>query len=77
MYYDPMISKLVTHGSDRAEALSRMRRALDSYVIRGVNHNICFLRDVCDNKVFIDGKLSTNFIPEQYPEGFKVQHGPG
>ncbi len=44
IYYDPMICKLVTHAPDRDGALALMRDALDSYVIRGVTHNINFLR---------------------------------
>jgi propionyl-CoA carboxylase alpha chain len=42
VYYDPLISKLATHGDTRAEAIARMRRALDTYIIRGLNHNIPF-----------------------------------
>uniref|UniRef100_A0A6A7G8M9 Propionyl-CoA carboxylase alpha chain n=2 Tax=Hirondellea gigas TaxID=1518452 RepID=A0A6A7G8M9_9CRUS len=73
VHYDPMISKLITHGENREEALRRMRDALDSYVIRGVSHNISFLRAVCDHPKFIDGDFSTKFIEQEYPEGF---HGP-
>jgi len=69
-YYDPMISKLVTYGSNREEAINRMAVALDAYVIRGVEHNVSFLRDVLENKRFREGRLSTNFIPEEYPKGF-------
>lgn len=43
IYYDPMICKLITYGKDRKEALKHMNDALDSYVIRGVQHNIPFL----------------------------------
>eukprot|EP01138_Halocafeteria_seosinensis_P012235 gb/GECG01012503.1/.p1 GENE.gb/GECG01012503.1/~~gb/GECG01012503.1/.p1 ORF type:complete len:849 (+),score=120.11 gb/GECG01012503.1/:1-2547(+) len=71
MFYDPMICKLVTHGKDRPEALQKMRDALDSYTIRGVGHNVEFLRDIMDSQRFIDGKLTTNFIPEEYPDGFQ------
>jgi propionyl-CoA carboxylase alpha chain len=70
IYYDPLISKLVTYAPTRQEAIGYMRHALDSYVIRGLNHNMCFLRDVMDNQVFIDGHISTSFIPQQYPKGF-------
>jgi len=71
IHYDPMISKLITTGKDRKEALEMMREALDRYVIHGVTHNIAFLREVMDNKRFIDGDLSTKFIPTEYPQGFK------
>lgn len=70
MYYDPMICKLVTWGNDRTEAMDRMRDALDCYKIRGLDHNICFLRAILDHPRFIRGELSTKFIPEEYPKGF-------
>lgn len=71
IHYDPMISKLITYGKDRTAALEYMRRALDSYVIRGVTHNVNFLRSLCDHPRFIEGRLTTNFIPEEYPNGYK------
>lgn len=71
MYYDPMICKLITHGKDRTEAIELMKKALDSYVIKGVTHNIPLLRDVLTNEKFVSGKYSTKLLPEDYPEGFK------
>ncbi|KAJ4949616.1 hypothetical protein JOQ06_021126 [Pogonophryne albipinna] len=71
IYYDPMISKLVTYGATRAEALSKMEDALDNYVIRGVTHNIPLLREIITHPRFISGDITTNFLPEVYPEGFK------
>ncbi|XP_006846727.1 PREDICTED: propionyl-CoA carboxylase alpha chain, mitochondrial [Chrysochloris asiatica] len=71
IYYDPMISKLITYGSDRTEALKRMEDALDSYVIRGVTHNISLLREVIIHSRFIKGDISTKFLSEVYPDGFK------
>ncbi|KAM4729978.1 propionyl-CoA carboxylase alpha chain [Anableps anableps] len=71
IYYDPMISKLITYGSTRAEALARMEAALDNYVIRGVTHNIPLLREIITHPRFISGDISTNFLPEVYPDGFK------
>jgi acetyl/propionyl-CoA carboxylase alpha subunit len=41
------------------------------YVIRGVKHNIAFLRELCDHPKFIDGNITTKFIEEEYPDGFK------
>ncbi len=70
-FYDPMICKLVTWGEDRNQAMARMREALDCYQIRGLNHNICFLRSILDHPRFIAGNLSTKFIPEEWPNGFK------
>ncbi|XP_059826498.1 propionyl-CoA carboxylase alpha chain, mitochondrial isoform X2 [Hypanus sabinus] len=71
IYYDPMISKLVTYGDSRAEALQRMGEALDSYVIRGVTHNVPLLREVIVHPRFVKGDITTNFLPEVYPDGFK------
>lgn len=71
MFYDPMISKLITYGSTRAEALRRMNEALDGYVITGVSHNICFLKELCRHPRFIKGDTSTKFIPQEFPDGFK------
>lgn len=70
MYYDPMIAKLVTYGKDRAEATKNMRQALDEFYIKGVQHNIPFLNALVSHERFIDGRLTTNFIAEEYPEGF-------
>ncbi|NWR77848.1 PCCA carboxylase, partial [Centropus unirufus] len=71
IYYDPMISKLITYGSNRGEALKRMEEALDNYVIRGVAHNISLLREVIVHPRFVRGDISTKFLPEVYPDGFK------
>lgn len=71
IYYDPMISKLITYGSNRTEALKRMEDALDNYVIRGVTHNIALLREVIINSRFIKGDINTKFLSDVYPDGFK------
>ncbi|KNC48698.1 propionyl-CoA carboxylase subunit alpha [Thecamonas trahens ATCC 50062] len=70
IYYDPLICKLVTHGPTREAAANTMKRALDEYVIRGVGHNVPFLREVFENDEFNAGNLTTNFIPEHFPDGF-------
>ncbi len=70
MFYDPMIAKLVTWGTDREEAAERMLHALDAFYIRGIRHNIPFLSAVVEHPRFREGRLSTNFIAEEYPEGF-------
>ncbi|NXS59520.1 PCCA carboxylase, partial [Brachypteracias leptosomus] len=62
---------LITYGSNRAEALKRMEEALDNYVIRGVSHNISLLREVIIHPRFVQGDISTKFLPEVYPDGFK------
>jgi propionyl-CoA carboxylase alpha chain len=70
MYYDPMIAKLVAHGATRDEALLRLRTALDRFVIRGVQHNISFLAALAQHPRFVAGEITTNFIAEEYPDGF-------
>ncbi|MCF8474438.1 MAG: acetyl/propionyl/methylcrotonyl-CoA carboxylase subunit alpha [Emcibacter sp.] len=70
MYYDPMIAKLVTYGENRDQAIAHMKTALDRYYIRGVGHNIAFLADVLNSKRFQSGNITTNYIAEEYPDGF-------
>ena len=70
MFYDPMIAKLVTYGDDRETAIDNMNDALDAYLIRGVSHNISFLNALLMHPRFRSGKITTNFIAEEYPDGF-------
>lgn len=70
MFYDPMIAKLVTYGNDRAEAISLQRQALDQYYIRGISHNMTFLSALMAHPRFQSGQMTTNFIAEEYPDGF-------
>jgi propionyl-CoA carboxylase alpha chain len=70
IYYDPMISKLITYGADREEAIAHMRHALDGYFIRGVSHNISFLAALMAHPRFQAGNLTTSFIADEYPDGF-------
>lgn len=70
IYYDPMICKLVCYGDNRQQAIERSVNALDSYVIRGVNHNIPLLRDILTEEKFMKGDISTNYLPQVYGEGF-------
>ncbi|XP_017359059.1 propionyl-CoA carboxylase alpha chain, mitochondrial isoform X2 [Cebus imitator] len=71
-YQEPLhLPGLITYGSDRTEALKRMEDALDNYVIRGVAHNIALLREVIINSRFVKGDISTKFLSDVYPDGFK------
>ena len=70
MFYDPMISKLITWGKDREESIRILDRAFDEYVIRGVTHNVGFGKSILANKAYYTGDYSTAFIPTYYPEGF-------
>jgi acetyl-CoA carboxylase, biotin carboxylase subunit len=67
MFYDPMISKLVTWGRDRNEAIGRMRRALSEYLVSGtLTTNLSFHRWLMDNPRFVRGDYDTRFINEEY-----------
>ncbi len=70
MFYDPMIAKLVTHGPDRKSAIEHMSRALDAFHIEGIQQNIPFLSALMEHPRWIEGRLSTAFIAEEYPDGF-------
>jgi len=63
IYYDPMISKFAVFGKDRAEAIDRMRRALEEYEVGGIKTTLPFFREIIRDQEFIDGKLDTGFIP--------------
>ena len=71
VYYDPMIAKLITYAPKRIDAIDQMGRALDEFAIDGFRHNIPFLAVLMRNKRWRSGKLSTKFIAEEFPEGFK------
>ena len=64
-YYDSLVAKLVVYGQDREEALARGRRALDEFVIEGIETTIPFHRSVLDNAVFCAGEATTDFIETQ------------
>ncbi|WP_142849725.1 acetyl-CoA carboxylase biotin carboxylase subunit [Telmatospirillum sp. J64-1] len=76
MFYDPMIAKLITYGPTREAAITHMRTALDEYYIRGLNHNIPFLAALMAHPRFVAGNLTTNFIAEEFPEGFTASSLP-
>ena len=71
MYYDPMISKLITWGKDRDTAMSLLDKAMEEYVVQGVAHNIGFGQSIIANEHFAKGDYSTAFIPDFYPDGFR------
>lgn len=62
IYYDPMISKLAVWGKTRAEAIDRMRRALDEYTVGGIKTTLPFFREIIRDQEFIQGNLDTGFI---------------
>jgi propionyl-CoA carboxylase alpha chain len=70
MFYDPMIAKLVTHGPTRLAAIDAQAEALDAFHIDGIQHNIPFLTALMQHPRWREGRLSTGFIREEFPQGF-------
>jgi acetyl-CoA carboxylase biotin carboxylase subunit len=66
IYYDPMISKLITFGKDREEAIKRMIRAIDDYHITGVETTLSFCRFVLKHHAFTSGNFDTHFIKHHF-----------
>ncbi len=62
LHYDPMLAKLIVHGTDRQEALRRMRRALAATEVAGVPTNLAFLARVLRHEDFAAGRVDTRFI---------------
>ena len=73
MFYDSMIAKLIVHGRDRAEAIAKMRNALNGFVIRGVSSNIPFQSALLAHPDFMSGEFNTGFISEHYAHGFRSE----
>jgi propionyl-CoA carboxylase alpha chain len=71
IHYDPMIAKLVTHAPDRLAAIDAQATALDAFVIDGIRHNIPFLSALMQHPRWREGRLSTGFIGEEFPDGFR------
>ncbi|MBI3325137.1 MAG: acetyl-CoA carboxylase biotin carboxylase subunit [Nitrospinae bacterium] len=71
-YYDPLISKLVVWGPSRREAIARMRRALDEYIISGIKTTIPFHRWVMEDEDFLAGRLDTDFIGRRFPRQLRA-----
>ncbi len=66
LFYDPMIAKLIAWGETRAEAILRMRRALDEYRLIGVHTSIPFHRQMMDSPSFIGGQFDTQFLEKRF-----------
>jgi acetyl-CoA carboxylase biotin carboxylase subunit len=63
-FYDSLVAKLIAQGRDRQEAIARMKRALEEFVIEGVKTTIPFHRKVLDNPSFKKGEFSTSFVEQ-------------
>ena len=72
-HYDPMIAKLIVHGSDRLEALRKLRAALAEYEVAGPATNIEFLKKLCAHPDFLEGKVETGFIQSNQAQLFTRQ----
>src|SRR3712207_6485060 len=72
IYYDPMIAKLVTHAPTREQAIDAQARVLDAFAIDGIRHNMPFVSALRQHPRWRAGRLSTGFIAEEFPDGFKA-----
>ena len=76
MFYDSMIAKLIVHGTDRNDAIAKMREALNGFVIRGISSNIPFQAALLAHPKFVGGDFNTGFIAENYAHGFRAEDVP-
>ncbi|AVS90679.1 acetyl/propionyl-CoA carboxylase subunit alpha [Paracidovorax avenae] len=76
MFYDSMIAKLIVHGTDREDAIHKMRAALNGFVIRGISSNIPFQAALLAHPRFVSGQFNTGFIAEHYGQGFHAEDVP-
>jgi propionyl-CoA carboxylase alpha chain len=70
MYYDPMIAKLCAWAPSRDRAVEAMSAALDDFEVEGIGHNLPFLSAVMEHPRFQEGRITTAFIAEEWPDGF-------
>ena len=69
VFYDPMIGKLITHAADRATALDALRAALDRFCVRGIPSNLLFLNQLCGHPAVREGRFTTAFLAQEFPQG--------
>ena len=69
IYYDPMIAKLIAYGSNRKEAIERMKRAIDDYKIIGVTTTLDFCSFVLNHDAFVSGNFDTHFVNKFFKPG--------
>lgn len=75
IYYDPMLSKLITYGETREEAIELMIKAIDNYDVKGVQTTLPFGRFVCQHEAFRSGNFDTHFVKKYYlPSLLEEQH---
>jgi acetyl-CoA carboxylase biotin carboxylase subunit len=67
--YDPLLAKLISYGTDRPQAIARMRRALDEYFVGGIRSNLSLFRRILDDRDFQGGKLDTGYLDRLLKSG--------
>jgi propionyl-CoA carboxylase alpha chain len=73
IYYDPMLSKLITYGKTRDEAIQLMIKAIDNYIVEGVQTTLPFGKFVCEHEAFRSGNFDTHFVKNYYsPEALRL-----
>jgi acetyl-CoA carboxylase, biotin carboxylase subunit len=72
--YDPLLGKLIAWGSDRAEAIARLKRALDEYALTGIKTNVSLLRSILREPQFERGEIYTRWLDERIPELLAGHH---
>ena len=75
VFYDPLISKLITYGRNREEAINRMKRCLDEYYLTGIKTSLHFLRKIMEAPDFVEGKYDTHFIEKNHNFLFNTLNG--
>ena len=70
IYYDPMLSKLITYGKTRSEAIEWMIYAIDNYHVKGVETTLPFGSFVCEHEAFRSGNFDTHFVKNYYSPTF-------
>ncbi len=73
VHYDALMAKVITHAPTRSAAIDRLREALNRFCIRGVAHNISFLSALIEQDQFRQGRVSTQWIADTYPQGFRAR----
>ncbi|WP_404459374.1 acetyl/propionyl/methylcrotonyl-CoA carboxylase subunit alpha [Oceanobacillus kapialis] len=72
-FYDPMIAKLIVHGTNRKDAISKLTEALKTYKVDGIKTNLPMLQRIVTNETFKEGNVTTAFIQEHYVPTIKVK----
>ena len=73
VFYDPMIAKLCSYGTNRKSAINTMSEALSNFYISGIRTNTSFLESIFSHSAFIDARISTSFINQYYTKGFSSE----